>query len=158
MKIKNNMKKLYVLSAVLLLFSCSKTKVFDKSVKFDNYDWNMDKVVSFDVAIEDTSATYNVYIPVRHTDNYPYDALLINVTYTSPNSEGHTKNYKLKFRDADGKFIGDGSGDIWDENPLIMEKAKFNEKGTYKFEIVNDMKTTPTQGIMELGLRIEKRK
>jgi gliding motility-associated lipoprotein GldH len=152
------MKKVLLFITVIFLFSCTNNKVFEKSVKFDNYDWNMDKTVSFDVAIEDTAATYNVYIPVRHTDNFPYDALLINVTYTSPTGEGHTKNYKLAFRNAEGKFIGDGSGDIWDEKPVIMEKAKFNAKGTYKFEIINDMPTTPTQGIMELGLRVEKNK
>lgn len=154
------MKKYFlIIAALIVIASCtSKNKVFDKSVKFDNYDWNMDKVVSFDVTIEDTAATYNVYLPVRHTENYPYDGLLINVTYTSPNGEEHTKNHKLTFRDADGKFTGDGSGEIWDENPVIMEKANFNAKGTYKFEIINDMPTTPTQGIMELGLRVEKNK
>lgn len=150
------MKKIILLFTLALLFSCSKNKVFEKFIKFDNYDWAMNKVLSFDVTIDDTTATYNVYIPVRHTDNYPYDGLLINVSYTSPNGEGHTKNYKLKFRDTDGKFIGDVSGDIWDENSVIMEKTKFNAKGIYKFEIVNGMETTPTQGIMELGLRIEK--
>jgi gliding motility-associated lipoprotein GldH len=149
-------KNMLIITTLIFILSCtSKNKVFEKFEKFNNYDWNMDKVISFDVAIEDTSAIYNVYIPVRHTDNYPYDGLLINLTYSSPNGEQHTKNYKLNFRSTDGKFIGEGSGDIWDENSIIMKNAKFNAKGNYKFEIINNMQTTPTQGIMELGLKIE---
>jgi len=155
----NTMKKILIFfSASFLLISCSKNKVFEEFVKFDNYDWKMDHVIKFDVPIEDTSAFYNVSIPVRHIDNYPYDGLLVNFTYNAPNGEEHTKNYKLNFRDADGKFKGDVAGDIWDEIVMIMEKAKFNAKGTYKFEIVNNMPKTPTQGIMELGLLIEKTK
>jgi len=152
-------KNILITTLIIILFSCTgKNKIFEKFEKFDNYDWNMDKVISFDVAIEDTSAMYNVYIPVRHTDNYPYDGLLINLTYSSPNGEQHSKNYKLQFRDKNGKFLGNGSGDIWDENSLIMKNAKFNAKGSYKFEIADNMQTTPTQGIMELGLKIEKNK
>jgi gliding motility-associated lipoprotein GldH len=151
------MKKILILFlASFLLFSCSKNKVFEKFVKFDNYDWKMDYVIKFNVPIDDTSAFYNVSIPIRHIDNYPYDGLLVNFTYNAPNGEEHTKNYKLNFRDANGKFKGDVAGDIWDETGMIMEKAKFNSKGIYKFEIVNNMPTTPTQGIMELGLKIEK--
>ena len=151
-------KYFFILAASLLLISCGKNKVFEKFEKFDNYDWNMDKVIKFDVDIQDTSLLYNVSLPVRHTDNYPYDGLLLNITYDTPNGEEHTKNYKLKFRDSDGKFMGKVSGDIWDENSVIMENVKFNSKGIYKFKIMNNMPTTPTQGIMELGLLVEKMK
>jgi len=151
------MKQLFlVLSFSLLLCSCSKNKVFDKYIEFKNYDWNMNQTVNFDVNIEDTSALYNIYIPVRHIENYPYDGLLLNLTYSAPSGEERTKNYKLKFRDADGKFKGKGSGDIWDEKEMIIKNNKFNSKGIYKFEIINNMPKTPTQGIMSLGLLIEK--
>jgi gliding motility-associated lipoprotein GldH len=150
------MKKLLILIFGLLFFSCSKNSVFEKFEKFENYEWNMNKTVKFDVSIEDTSCLYDVFIPVRHIDNYPYDGLLINVSYDAPNGESRTKNYKLNFRDSSGKFIGDVAGDIWDEKNLIMGKAKFNAIGTYKFEIVNNMPKTPTLCIMEIGLKIEK--
>ena len=150
------MKKLLIILLSLFLFSCSKNKIFEKFEKIDNYEWSMNKVIEFDVPIEDTASFYNVYIPVRHIDNYPYDGLLINFSYDAPNGESHTKNYKLKFRDTEGKFVGDVAGDIWDEMNIIMKRAKFNAIGTYKFEIINDMPKTPTPCIMEVGLRIEK--
>ena len=152
------MKNLLIIVFIFLLCSCGKTKVFEKFEKFDDNEWIMNKTVKFDVPIEDTAAIYNVYVPVRHTDNYPFDGLLINVSYDSPNGESHSKNYKLSFRDAGGKFKGDVSGDIWDEKNVIMEKAKFNAVGTYKFEIIDDMPKTPTPGIMEVGLTVEKSK
>jgi len=150
------MKNLILFSSLLLLFSCGKNKVFEKYEKFDNYDWAPGKIVKFDVPIEDTSAYYKIIVPVRHTDNYPYDGLLINFSYDTPNSENHTERCKMNFRDNDGKFKGDVAGDIWDESTVLFEKIKFNAIGIYKFEITNNMQKIPTEGIMELGLRIEK--
>ena len=139
------------------MVSCSKKKVFEKYEKFDNYDWNMDKTVKFEVQIDDTAAAYNIYIPTRHIENYLYDCLKVNVIIYTPTGEERTKNYKLNFRDSEGKFIGNGLGDIWDEKTLIMGNIKFKNTGIYKFEIVNNMPIIPTQGIMELGLLVEKK-
>lgn len=153
------MKKTCFLISILLptlFFGCSKNKVFEKFEKFSNNEWPMDKVVSFDVAIEDTSAFYDISIPVRHVDNFPYDGLLVVMTINTPSGEERSKKYKLKLRDDDGKFIGDGSGDIWDATVSVIKKTKFNKAGTYKFELVNDMPKTPTPSVMEIGLRVEK--
>lgn len=139
-----------------MIVSCSKNKVFEKFEKFENYDWNMDQSLKFEVSIIDTAVAYNIYIPVRHTDNYPYDCLMINVNINTPVGEERNKNYKLNFRNSDGKFIGEGLGDIWDEKNMIMGNIKFKNTGIYKFEILNNMPKTPTQGIMELGLSVEK--
>lgn len=149
-------KTIFILGIALIFFSCSKNKVFEEFVKMDDYEWSMDKVLNFEVPIEDTSSFYNVYIPVRHIDNYPYDGLLVTVTMNTPSGEERSKNHKLKLRDDKGKFIGDPGGDIWDADVAIMEKIKFNSIGTFKFEIVNGMPTTPTVCIMEVGLKVEK--
>lgn len=152
------MKKLLFLTPIILLVlaSCSKNKVFEKFEKFENNEWPMDKAILFDVAIKDTSAFYDISIPVRYIDNFPYDGLLVVMTINTPSGEERSKKYKLKLRDDEGKFIGDVSGDIWDATVPIIKKTKFNSAGTYKFEIVNDMPKTPTPCVMEIGLLIEK--
>jgi len=152
------MKKLLFLTPIclLLLASCSKNKVFEKFEKFKNNEWPMGKAVTFEVPIEDTSAFYDISIPVRHVDNYPYDALMVVMTINTPIGETRSKKYKLQLRDNEGEFIGEGSGDIWDVTASIIKKTKFNSPGTYKFEILNDMPITPTPSVMEIGLRIDK--
>ena len=153
------MKKIFIILLFSsIIVSCNKNKVFEKYEKFDNYDWNMDYSVKFEVPIKDTATAYNIFIPVRHVDNYPYDCLMVCVTIITPVGEERTKKHKLNFRDSAGKFLGDGAGDIWDEKTLIMGDIKFKNTGIYKFEILNNMPKTPTQGIMELGLLVEKSK
>lgn len=150
-------KQFYILILLpIILFSCSKNKVFEKFEKFSDNEWPMNKVVTFDVLIEDTSAFYDVSIPVRHIDNFPYDGLLVVMTIYTPTGEERSKKYKLQLRDDDGKFVGEGSGDIWDATVSVIKKTKFNKAGTYKFELVNDMPKTPTPCVMEIGLRIDK--
>jgi len=150
------MKNIIILSIVLLLFSCGNKKVYEKLIEMDDNEWQMDKTLIFEVPIKDTTSFYNVSIPIRHIDNYPYDGLLINVTINTPTGEMRSKNHKLKLRDEEGKFIGNPGGDIWDTDVTIMEKIKFNSIGTYKFEIINKMPKTPTVCIMEVGLKVEK--
>ena len=74
------MKNILILFSFIFLFSCSEKKVFEKHIKFDNYEWSTDNKLTFEVLIKDTATFYNIYIPVRHTDNYPYDGLLVYVT------------------------------------------------------------------------------
>ncbi|HNW98338.1 MAG TPA: gliding motility lipoprotein GldH [Bacteroidales bacterium] len=150
------MKNIIIIFCIILLCSCGKKKVFEKNIEMDNYEWTMDKKLTFDVPIDDTSSFYNVYIPVRHIDNYPYDGLLVNVTMDTPSGEERTKNYKLQLRDDNGNFKGDAGGDIWDIDVPIMEKIKFNSLGTFKFTIENNMPKTPTVCLMEVGLKVEK--
>ncbi len=151
------MKKIFfALIIALFLFSCGKNKVYEKLIEMDDNEWPMNKTLTFEVPVKDTSSFYTVYIPVRHIDNYPYDGLLVNVTINTPSGEERSKNYKLKLRDENGKFIGNPGGDIWDADVPIMVKTKFNSIGAYKFEIINRMPTTPTVCIMEVGLKVVK--
>jgi gliding motility-associated lipoprotein GldH len=150
------MKNIIILLIALLLCSCGNKKVFEINIEMEDNEWKMNKTLTFDVPIDDTASFYNVYIPVRHIDNYPYDGLLVNVTLNTPTGEERSKNYKLQLRDENGNFKGDAGGDIWDIDVPIMEKIKFNSTGTYKFTIENNMPTTPTVCIMGVGLKVGK--
>ena len=150
------MKNILILFSFIFLFSCSEKKIFEKHIKLDNYEWTSDNKLPFEVSIEDTVSFYNIYIPVRHTDNYPYDGLLVYVTTSTPSGETISKDYKLQLRDENGKFKGDAGGDIWDIDVPIMENIKFNSIGIYKFKVENNMPKPPTISLMEMGFKVKK--
>ena len=60
-----------------------------------------------------------------------------------------------------GKWLGDGLGDIWDIQ-CQFKAIRFNKDGLYRFEIEQAMrygelaKIDNLPGVMEIGLRIEK--
>lgn len=73
--------------------SCEQTRVFDKNVSLDKKGWYYGEAKSFDVEILDTTMAYNLYINVRHTDEYPYNNLWLKLTTTMP--DGSVQENKL---------------------------------------------------------------
>ena len=64
-----------VLSAltILCLTACDKTEVFEKNKSIPKHQWAYNLQPTFDFTITDTSALYNLYIVLRHTDAYHYN-------------------------------------------------------------------------------------
>jgi gliding motility-associated lipoprotein GldH len=54
-----------------------------------------------------------------------------------------------------GRWLGDGLGDIWDNRILLKDQVKFPQAGEYRFELYQAMRINPLPGIMDAGIRIE---
>ncbi|HRS54405.1 MAG TPA: gliding motility lipoprotein GldH [Bacteroidales bacterium] len=142
--------------SVFLLYSCENKTIFKKYEKFENYQWNKNKNVVFNVNIKDDKTLYDVIIAIRHTPQYPYANLIFNLTIYSPSGQERTKDHNVFIRNRDGSFIAKGLGDIYDIEFKVLEKINFNEIGIYKFEINSLMPIYTTQGLMDIGLIIKK--
>jgi len=150
-----------ILIMLLLLFcmaSCGKKTIFEKHEKIENNTWNRNKVIAFEVPINDIKKDYNVYIAVRHSDVYAYNNLYVGVIIYTPSGDQRSNNYYLELRNEDRSFKGDVLGDIWDVKMQIMKNASFTKQGIHKFEISNLMQYPNLPDIMEIGLIIEKQK
>jgi gliding motility-associated lipoprotein GldH len=55
----------------------------------------------------------------------------------------------------EGKWMGKGLGDLWDNQILFKRNVTFPEPGEYKFEITHAMRANPLTGILDGGMRIE---
>lgn len=146
----------FCLIILIGLCSCGKKTIFEKYKKIENYTWNGNTIVSFDVNIEDIDKKYDVYITVRHSEVYPFDNLYVGVDIYTPSGDKRSKDYYLEMRNEDRSFKGDVLGDIWDVKVLIMKNVSFNSAGLHKFEISNLMQYTNIPDIMEIGLIVEK--
>ena len=57
-----------------------------------------------------------------------------------------------------GRWIGDGLGDIWDYKHqwIIQDNKIFTEPGNYYFVVNHLMRSDTISGIMDIGLEVEK--
>jgi gliding motility-associated lipoprotein GldH len=152
------MKKTLVLMAIISasLLSCSKSKVYEKFIKLDNYKWKRDNLIRFDVDIKDIKTNYDVTLAIRHTTYYAFANIKVNVTLTFPSGETRAKYYNIFLRDTDGSFKGEGAGDLWDITYPVFNDITFSEAGTYKFEVQNVMPIVELPDIMDVGLVVRK--
>jgi gliding motility-associated lipoprotein GldH len=149
-------KKLILISlCVLVLTSCDKSQVFEKNIKIPNYEWDRNNVLKFEVPITDTVCSYNMYFNIRNASGYSFSNLFLFFTVHSPLGTQERDTVEIKLADETGKWLGDGLGDIWDNQVLFKKDFRFPVSGTYVFEMEQAMRVNPLSYIMDAGIRIE---
>jgi gliding motility-associated lipoprotein GldH len=143
----------------LLLAACDNNRVYEKYQDFDNGYWNVKDKPEFEFSVEDTSQKYNLYGNVRNAVAYPWSRFFM--TYSLQDSLGN----KLKsgmmneflFDPKSGEPFGEsGLGDIYDHQFSILKNFQFNHKGKYKMTFEQYMRTDSLQGVLAVGLRVER--
>ncbi len=147
---------IYIALLLMFLASCEKNRVYEKNISIEKYTWDSKVVPAFTVEIPDTSALYNIYVNIRHIDLYPFQNIWLLVDTQFPDGTHTDRRIEIILANDEGKWHGEGLGDIWDFRSLIQENAFFNKAGTYTFTITQNMREDPLPGIMAVGLRVEK--
>lgn len=140
----------------ILLSSCDSKRVYEQNVDIPENIWDKDKPVYFDVPITDTVSLHNVYINIRNASGYGYSNIYLFLDTKYPNNTISRDTIECILADPSGKWLGDGSGDIWDNQILFKKNVRFRQIGTYKFRYEQAMRMPKLPMIMDVGLRIEK--
>ncbi len=142
----------------LLLVACDKNRIFDDYKTIEDNSWNVSHPVSFEVAIQDSSVFYNIFLKVRNNQDYENKNLWLFIKCTDPYGlvEINTRMDCL-LADDEGRWLGKGLGDIFDSSYVLNENFRFKHAGIYKFEIMHGMRENIITGVRDIGLRVEKR-
>lgn len=146
-----------IISVSLWLTACTRLDVFEKNIVIPKNQWLYSLQPTFDFTITDTTASYNLYIVLRHTDAYRYNNIWLNVGTQSPGDTIRYQKFDLQLgTDAKG-WEGTGMDDIWEVRKLITNgPVRFNKEGNYRFSVAHIMRENPLPNIMSIGIRVEK--
>ena len=156
------MKGRYLLMFCLLVLSvcwigCTDNlTLFEENKSIAEANWDSEEVFKFETSIPDTINGYNVYLNLRNAGNYPYSNIFLFVNTYFPSGTIDKDTVEIMLASPDGKWMGKGLGDIWDNRILFKRNVTFPEKGNYRFEISQAMRLNPLPGITDAGMRIEK--
>jgi len=151
-------KVFVVLLMVVLLPSCGSRDVYNQYESFADSNWHFDNACRFAVDIKDTSLNYNVYVNIRHTENYPFQNLWLFVESTGADSLQKSDTLELLVADIYGKWQGAGSASLFQLAVPLSVSRRFSVPGEYKYELRHGMRDTVLVGIKNIGIRIEKAK
>lgn len=141
--------------ATIFTFSCSTGVVYDENREVGENGWYKNDAARFDVKIDDSLATYNYYINIRHTVDYRYSNLYVFMNTTYPNGNIGRDTVEFVLADKSGKWYGKGWGDVKDISVPIVKEMKFPLKGAYTFQIQQAMRVDTLKEINDIGIRIE---
>jgi gliding motility-associated lipoprotein GldH len=138
-----------------LLSSCDQNQVFDEVVAVPPEGWSESDTLSFNVAITDTSAIYDVLLHIRNEKTYAYSNLWLFVETTAPNGQTIHDTLEVILADDEGEWLGRGIGNV---NTLLLPyitQVKFKYRGIYTFSIIQGMRDTMLENVLNIGLRID---
>lgn len=155
-QIKSRLVIVPVLLFVLFFSSCDKNRIFDDYKGIPDNNWSSSNVIKFEVDIADIETPTNFYINVRNADGYPFNNLFLFIKTTFPDGKMSNDTLECILADENGKWLGSGMGDIYDNQIPFKKNVRFPTAGKYTFEIQHGMRTDIIPLIMDIGLRIEK--
>ena len=147
----------FILVCFGLLFGCQRNRTFEHNVSIPGGAWEQAHPVELSVNIPDTTSSYNLFLTVRHTTDYPFENLWLNITTTYPSGNSGTLRKQVYLgNNKDRRWNGECIRDICLAQIPIVEGLHFSEIGEYRFKLQHIMRTDPLPDILDVGLRIEK--
>jgi len=140
----------------LFLFSCDENRIYEENREIPDATWSSGNGLKFEVDVKDPSIPANFYINVRNADGYPFSNLYLFIKTTFPNGIISADTLECVLADENGKWLGNGLGDIYDNQIPFKRNVRFPLPGKYSFEIKHGMRSDILPLIMDVGLRIEK--
>ena len=147
------------LMCAIVLLACHNERVFERNEDLKDRAWLINTKPTFDFVIQDTTLLYNLYCNIRNEVSYPKANLYF--TYYLKDSTGVTLEKKLMteflFDKKTGKPFGkSGLGDIYDHQILVLKNYRFKHPSKYSVSFEQFMRADSLQGILAVGLRVEK--
>lgn len=158
---KKTLRIVFLFTLILSFSSCNKSQVYKEFKTLPNYTWERiekGKSIEFDnINIENEEDVYDISFHIRHTPYITEDEIKFKLKITSPSSIVRESVHIVKLKDKEGKeWLGEAMGDMIDLEVDLKTFYSFIERGLYKIELVNMGQKYQLQGIMEVGIEINK--
>lgn len=147
---------LWLIFITLLTFSCKNNDIYLKYHTIISEGWNKDSVQTFNISISDVNVSYNVFVNIRNRGEYPYQNLWLFLNKISPDKTVVNDTIECYLADQNGKWLGVGTGSVYDMPVLYEQNIHFKSPGTYQYKIIQGMRDDLLIGINDIGMRVEK--
>lgn len=136
---------------------CRTMDLYEKHIPIPQHEWKRETPLSGSFIISDTSAEYQLFLVLRHTDAYAYNNIWLNMGLQSPGDSMFIQKLNFSLGDDAQGWYGTGMNDIWEvRKPITDRPRKFVRSGTYNYSIQQIMRDNPLREMMSAGIRVEK--
>jgi len=156
MKIINKIIGVFIIASLTVgLQSCDGNRYFEQNIEILNNNWAYNDAQNFYVDITDTTSSFNFYLNIRNTTDYPYANLYLFIQTTFPDSVYARDTIEFQLANVDGRWMGEGYGEYKYSHFILREAMRFSQKGVHEFSIEHGMRKDTLSGISDIGIRLE---
>jgi gliding motility-associated lipoprotein GldH len=138
-----------------LLTACKPVGLYEKLYNLPGAQWKKDYTPEFNFIISDTTSEYNIWVVVRHTNNYPFRNIWLDLSLQMPGDSIRTQQFELALASAD-RWLGIGTGNVFERRVyLFSTPVKFSRSGEVRFRLRHNMRIDPLPHLLQVGIRVE---
>lgn len=147
---------LYSLPLAFCILSCTDNTVFEQNQAIPNRSWSYDVKPKFDVHIADSNSKYNIYINLRHTNEYDFSNIFVLLHERGNRLKDTAYRKEIQLAQLDGRWLGRSAGSLYEVQYLAKENFIFPDTGKFTFNIEQNMRENPLKDIVDVGIKIVK--
>ena len=144
----------FISSFLLLLISCGKAPLYEKSYSFQQSTWNQKEKPYFKVHIKDTSKLYNFTLSLRVSTDYEFNNIWFYLNSTTPSGLKGREPFEMKITAPDGTWIGKKTGTIV-ETQIYFKSRKLPEAGDYIFTLEQGVTQKELKNVLDVVFSID---
>lgn len=138
----------------LILPSCE-SGIKSEENHLEDQIWSNNEVLRYRVPVQAAGAK-EFSIDLQHIHGYNIKDLNVQLVMTSPSGkETLNKNYNLKFKNDDGSYVSDCSGDYCDLHQVLEPALTLTETGHYSVVISQNSGYDRVAGFLQLKLNLK---
>jgi gliding motility-associated lipoprotein GldH len=148
------------LSLLVLLFigiaatGCNTNNLVDVNSEMPKRNWSYVNTIKASANITDPAKPFMLYFKLRHTAEYRYSNIFVLLRIKDPHNKTQTKRFEFRLAQADGQWLGSGSGNLFTYKFRLLSDYHFPESGKYEFEIEQNMRDNPLKEVSDAGLSL----
>ncbi|GIV36616.1 MAG: hypothetical protein KatS3mg032_0995 [Cyclobacteriaceae bacterium] len=140
-----------------LLAACDPARIYEQYYDFPERYWPVNEKPEFSFSVTDTSASYNLYVNLRHDNNYPFANLYFIFALADSSAAVYQKLHSADLFDKNGRPLGkSGIGFLFDRRVPVLKDFRFRKPGPYTVTLEHFMRTDTLRGMRAAGLRVER--
>jgi gliding motility-associated lipoprotein GldH len=138
----------------LLALSCDPNRIYEENLAVENNTWHADDIKTFEFEMTDTLSALDLFINVRTTTDYPYSNLYLFLYSSYPDGYKDKDTLEFILAQPDGKWLGESSGTVVENQILISRGGRFRVPGKYTFKLQQAMREEELGEIIDVGFRV----
>ena len=142
LSLKPKFLKSFLLLSLLTALSCGSSETQMEFQELPTTGWPQHTPVRFSLQVNDSLHPHDIFIHLRHSNDYPFSNIFLITSLSHPNGEVITDTLSYDLAAANGLWLGSGSGIITQSLPY-KKNVIFNTSKPYTLSVY--------QSVRELG-------
>lgn len=143
----------FFVSLFLLITSCNNSSVFNEGFDFPKNQWQKKNPQSFVFTIDDATLPHDITFSLSHVYDYQFASAPLSFKWTKPDGTSEVISVDFKFKDENGKELGDCAGDICDLKHTLISKTLL-QKGEHQITVSHSFQFDYLPNIIHIGLNV----